>query len=61
MGTAGIEILQPARVWPLNEVTRRFPLSKQDVGILREMWQLEDPTQPRPYPYAEDLLIATGS
>ncbi len=43
----GIELLQPARDWPLDEIQARFQLDEGDRAILNTLWG-----DNRPYPFA---------
>jgi len=36
-----IEIIRPARQWPLEEVIDRFGLGEQDAAMLRSLWGSE--------------------
>jgi uncharacterized protein YuzE len=49
----GIEVLNPARPWPLNEIEERFPLEMVDALALRALWR-----ENAPYPYASPKQIA---
>ncbi len=33
-----IEVIHPARRWPLDEVLDRFPIAQADAAMLRGMW-----------------------
>ncbi len=37
-----IEVLHPARRWPLDEVLDRFPIAPADAAMLRGMWAGEE-------------------
>ncbi|MBI4730106.1 MAG: DUF2283 domain-containing protein [Acidobacteria bacterium] len=50
----GIEVLQPARVWPLEEIITRFPITQPDEALLRDLWD----RQGRPFPFAKPTRIA---
>ena len=34
----GIELIRPARAWPLEDVVERFALADEDVVMLRSLW-----------------------
>jgi uncharacterized protein YuzE len=53
---AGIEVLSPARQWPLDEIIERFALEADDVLMLR---MLSAPQQRFAYPRA-DVLAGVG-
>lgn len=46
----GIEVLSPARDWPLEEIAERFPLDMADLLQLRTLWG----EQNRVHPYVSD-------
>ena len=52
----GIELLQPARQWPLDEVVDQYQLSKEDSQILSNWWGASDGTA-RPFPITDKLLV----
>ena len=37
-GVVGIEVLRPGRLWPLEEIMKRFPLAEDDKLLLNAMW-----------------------
>ena len=51
----GIEVLQPARDWPLEEIKARFEFSKNEKAILDSLWG-ENPG--RLYPFAKPLTLS---
>lgn len=51
----GIEVIRPARPWPLEKIINRYPLSEQDARILR---QLPSPGQGERYLYGPEPLVA---
>lgn len=51
----GIEILRPARDWPLGEIKASFRLGKEDTAILDSLWGTTG--EPRPYPFAKQLQL----
>jgi uncharacterized protein YuzE len=34
-----LEVIHPARRWPLDEVLARFPLTPDDAAVLRAIWE----------------------
>ena len=51
----GIEVLQPARDWPLKEITSRFEFSQHEKAILDSLWG-ENPG--RLCPFAKPLTVS---
>jgi uncharacterized protein YuzE len=51
-----IEVLRPARRWPLDEILERFSLDEEQAEILRSQWGA-----PRSYPFAEPTEVGAGS
>ncbi len=51
----GIEILRPARDWPLEQVKGSFRLGEEDTAILDSLWGAT--SEPRPYPFAKQLQL----
>ena len=52
----GIDLIRPARAWPLDEVAERFEIADDDVAVLHALWR-EDAA----YPFADaasDLVPA---
>lgn len=43
-----IEVIRPARRWPLDEILARFDVSEEHVEVLRSFW-----AEPKAYPFAE--------
>ena len=43
-----IEVIRPARRWPLAEILERFPVDEESAGVLRSLW-----AEPKTYPFAE--------
>jgi uncharacterized protein YuzE len=51
-----IEVIHPARRWPLEEILNRFPIDDEDAEVLRSLWR-----EPKAYPFAEPTDIGAGS
>ncbi|MDE0374666.1 MAG: DUF2283 domain-containing protein [bacterium] len=51
----GIEILQPARDWPLEEIKASFGLGEDNTAILESMWGTTPEGQP--YPFTKPLRL----
>ena len=51
-----IEVIQPARAWPLDEILDRFEIDENDAAILRTLGGAG-----RSFPFAEPAEIASGS
>ena len=51
----GIEVLQPARDWPLEEIKSRFEFGQHEKDILDSLWG-ENPG--RLYPFAKPLAVS---
>lgn len=45
----GIEVLRPAREWPLAQILARFDVDDDTMQILVDLWSQPD----SPYPFAE--------
>ena len=50
----GIEVLQPARDWPLKEIKSRFEFGQHEKDILDSLW---GPKPGRLYPFAKPLAV----
>lgn len=50
----GVEILRPAREWPLDRIVQQFQVDEQDVGLLRS-WRSSD----RRYPFAPQAELTS--
>lgn len=50
----GIEVLRPARAWPLKVIQASYELPDDDARILDSLWG-QDP--PRPYPFTKPLHL----
>lgn len=55
-GVIAIEVIRPARRWPLEEILERFTVSEGDAEVLRSLW-----SEPRAYPFAEPSELGAGS
>lgn len=51
----GIEVLQPARDWPLKEIQSRFKFSQHENDIFDSLW---GDTPGRLYPFAKPLMVS---
>ena len=51
-GVVGIEVLRPARDWPLEDVKSGFSLGEDEVTILDSLW---GGTRRGPYPFAKPV------
>jgi uncharacterized protein YuzE len=51
----GIEVLRPARDWPLEEIEASFRLGRDNTAILDSLWGTT--REPRPYPFAKPLHL----
>ena len=47
-----IEIIAPARAWPLDKIIDRFEISEQDQAVLRSLW-----SETSTYPFAETATV----
>jgi uncharacterized protein YuzE len=52
----GIEVIRPARPWPLDEVFRRFEVGEHDQRALRAMFAPEG--EDKRYPFAKPVVAA---
>ena len=52
----GIEVLRPARAWPLDEVVSRFHVSDQDALLLRSVFERSVPNKRR-YPFSRPARV----
>lgn len=34
-----VEVIRPARRWPLDEILERFPIAREDAKVLRAIWE----------------------
>jgi len=48
-----IEIIRPARAWPLDEILDRFGVADEDATVLRTLWNEESR-----YPFEEPAALA---
>ncbi len=51
-----IEVVRPARRWPLSEILERFTVDEGQAEILRSLW-----AEPRSYLFAEAARVDAGS
>lgn len=51
-----IEVIRPARRWPLDEILDRFEIAEVDAHVLRDLWSAPDR-----YPFAEPTGSAAGA
>lgn len=51
----GIEVLRPARAWPLEQIEASFRLGDDNTAILDSLWDATP--EPRPYPFAKPLRL----
>ena len=51
----GIEVLQPARDWPLEEIKSRFEFGQHEKDILDSLW---GGNPGRLYPFAKPLAVS---
>ena len=47
-----IEVIHPARSWPLESIVNGFRLAEDDVTMLRALW-----SDSGPYPFVADLAV----
>lgn len=55
----GIEVLRPARAWPLEEVLGRFGVDAPDASLLRRMFEGEE--RDTRYPFSRPARIAASA
>lgn len=53
----GIEVLQPARDLPLEEIKHSFRLGQDNIAILESLWGTAE--EPKPYPFARPLQFVS--
>ena len=51
----GIEVLRPARDWPLDEIAASYGLGEDDAAVLNSVWGTA--TEPKPYPFSKPLRL----
>ena len=51
----GIEVLQPARAWPLEDIKSQYKLTKNEKAILDSLWSQGTHT---PYPFARPSILS---
>ena len=52
----GIEVLRPARAWPLDEVVSKFHVSEHDALMLRSVFDRSVPNERR-YPFSRPARV----
>ena len=52
----GIEVLQPARAWPLEDIKSQYNLTTNEKAILDSLWSQVTHT---PYPFARPLMASS--
>jgi uncharacterized protein YuzE len=55
----GIEVINPERLWPLEEILRRFTVSEEDAGELRAYFSYPAAIVPPEHPAAR-VPVAVG-
>ena len=55
----GIEVLRPARAWPLDEVVSRFHMSDHDALLLRSVFEPSVPNERR-YPFCRPAQVKSS-
>jgi hypothetical protein len=55
----GIEMLRPARPWPIDEIAARFKIDGETTWLLRELY-LDTPSAPGRHPFPGPALMNTG-
>lgn len=56
----GIEVINPAREWPLDEIAERFPMAMDDLLALKTLWRSEPEARDRRFPFTRDLTLTAG-
>jgi uncharacterized protein YuzE len=57
----GVEVIRPARHWPLASILSGFQVADPDANILRALWGL-DAAEAKAFPFTTSSgLLATGS
>lgn len=51
----GIEVLRPARDWPLEEIKAAFRLGEDNTAILESLWDTN--SEQESYPFAKPLQL----
>jgi uncharacterized protein YuzE len=52
-GLVAIEVIQPRRPWPLDEILNEYDVPEDAEAVLRSLWEGN-----KPYPFAEPLALA---
>lgn len=55
-GVVAIEIIRPARSWPLERILELFDIDPDDAKVLRSIWK-----EGRTYPFAEPTEAGAAS
>lgn len=50
----GIEVIQPARHWPIDKVVEQFGLAPDAAEALQDFWRND-----RPFPFAKSLSLVS--
>jgi len=50
-----IEVIHPARDWPLADITEGYQLDPEDVAVLESLW---GGSEGRPYPFTRERELA---
>lgn len=50
-----IEIIHPARRWPLDEILERFTMDEESAEVLRSLWR-----EPNSYPFNKPTELSAG-
>lgn len=53
----GIEVIRPARDWPLSKVTEEYRLKEHDLQALEALWP--DDNAAAPYPFTRRIELAS--
>jgi len=51
-GAVGVEVIRPARSWPLDDLVEQFDVPAGDAEVLRSLWSVG-----QPYPFAKQELV----
>ena len=52
----GIEVLRPARAWPIDEILSRFPVAESDALLLRSVFE-RSVSNERRYPFSRQARV----
>lgn len=53
----GIEVIRPARDWPLNKIIEEYQLEERDLQALEALWP--DDNEATPYPFTRRIELAS--